>query len=220
MSAFPTTPVTPREFIEEVVPALFAEVELDERAETLEVKLGVRLEGPGGGDWTLHFVEGELGVAEGLSVDCGLTLLQSVDDWSSALWGGHPQLIADAVERFRQVADGPPIAEVVASGRPANPEALRELENLPGRIDAVIEAGDSQDAPDWSASLQIGPGPIAEAPNATLRIGAAEAEALRRGELHPLEALITGQLRLEGDLGMILQLQAIAMSASLPPPAR
>ena len=98
---------------------------------------------------------------------------------------------------------------------PSNPEALRELENLPGRIDAIIEGGTG---PDWRISIQIGPGPIEGAAKATIRIGESEAEAIRRGDLHPLEALITGQLRLEGDFALIIQLQAIAMAASLPPP--
>ena len=42
-----------------------------------------------------------------------------------------------------------------------------------------------------------------------------KAEAIRVGDLHPLEALITGQLQLDGDLGLILQLQAVAMTLSM-----
>jgi putative sterol carrier protein len=59
--------------------------------------------------------------------------------------------------------------------------------------------------------------PISDSPDASIRLDAEQAEAIRRGELHPVEALITGQLRLEGDLGLIIQLQAIAMLASPPP---
>jgi hypothetical protein len=215
MNPFPNDPVSPREFIEEIIPAFFAEMEFDERAETIDLKLGIRLEGEGGGDWTLHLIEGELGISVGMSADCALTVLQSVVDWRAGLWEGRPGLVADAVQHIK----GGHLAAQrtrAASGAPPNPEALRELESLPGRIDAIVEGGDG---PDWCIGVHIGPGPIAETPNATLRIGEAEAEALRRGDLHPLEALITGQLRLEGDLGLILQLQAIAMAASMPPPA-
>ena len=54
-----------------------------------------------------------------------------------------------------------------------------------------------------------------EEPQATITLGAAEADAIRDGSLHPLEALISGQLQLDGDLGLILQLQAVAMTLSM-----
>jgi hypothetical protein len=134
-----------------------------------------------------------------------------VTDWRSGLWEGRPGLIADAVEYARAVlATGGP---VMPPGAPRDLEAFRELEKLSGRIDAIVEG---QDEPDWGIGLKLGAGSIPETADATIRIGSQEAEALRRGQLHPLEALITGQLRLEGDLGLILQLQAIVMAASIP----
>jgi hypothetical protein len=213
MSRFPTEPVSPREFIEDVIPSLFAEWVLDEEFERLDFKLGVSLCGREGGDWTLHFIEGELGIAEGLAEDCGLTLLQSVADWRGALWEGRPGVVADSVRILTE--QGPPgLATRAGRGAPSNREAFRELETLTGRIDAIV-AGER--APDWRVGVHVGPGPIPGEPRATIRVGADQAESIRRGELHPVEALITGQLRLEGDLGLILQLQAIAMAASMPP---
>lgn len=214
MSFLPDAPVSPLEFVEEVIPSLFSEVDVDAAGEAVDLKVGIRLEGEEGGEWTLHFIEGELGVQSGLAADCGVTVLQSVEDWRSAIWEGRPQLIADGI---RELAEKGPagLAESPRPGAPGNPEALRELETLPGRIDAIV-AG--EDVPDWQVAVQIGPGPIAEEPQATLMIGSTEAEALRTGELHPLEALITGQLKLEGDLSLIIRLQAIAMAASLPAP--
>lgn len=214
MSFLPEAPVSPREFIEEVIPSLFAEVELDDEAEQVDLKVGVRLDGPEGGEWTLHFVEGELGIIDGLAPDCGLTILQSVADWRSAIWEARPGLVADGIREIAEL--GPAgLAEASRARGPGNPKALRELETLPGRIDAIV-AGEG--VPDWRIAVHIGPGPIAETPQATLMIGSVEAESLRVGELHPLEALITGKLRLEGDLGLILRLQAIAMAASMPAP--
>ena len=213
MFRFPTEPVSPREFIENVVPRLFAEWVLDEEFERVDFKLGVSLYGREGGDWTLHFIEGELGIAEGLAEDCGLTLLQSVADWRGVLWEGRPGVVADGVRILTE--QGPPgLAARVGQGAPKNPEALRELQTLTGRIDAIV-AGER--APDWRVGVHVGSGPIPGEPRATIRIGADQAESIRCGELHPVEALITGQLRLEGDLGLILQLQAIAMAASMPP---
>jgi hypothetical protein len=57
MPTFPDSPVSPRDFIEDVVPSLFAEADLDEAEEAIDLKVGVVLRGtPGdeGGEWTLH----------------------------------------------------------------------------------------------------------------------------------------------------------------------
>jgi hypothetical protein len=218
MPSFPHVPVSPREFIEEVIPALFAELELDAHAERIEFKVGLALEGETrddeGGEWTLHFIEGELGIAVGLAEDCTVTILQSTADWRAGLWEGRPRLVADAVDRLKAGLTGGLLTGETSAERP-DPAALRELEKIAGRIDAIIEG---EDEADWQIGIRVGPGPIPEAADATIRIGSEQAEALRRGDLHPVEALITGQLRLEGDLGLILQLQAIAMATSFPRP--
>jgi hypothetical protein len=211
MARLPPEPVSPRIFLEDVVPAFFAEVEIGPAERAAELKLGVCLRGEGGGEWTLHFVEGELGIVEGRASDCAITLVQSVEDWRSALWEGHPGLVADVVRRV--AAAGPTgLVPRPTSTPPRHVSALEEIRDLRGLIEGIVA---SEGGPDWRLGLLIGPGPIPEVAHATLRIGAAQAEALRRGELHPLEALITGALRLEGDLGLILQLQALAMTASM-----
>jgi len=215
MASLPSEPVSPREFMEDVVPAFFAEVELDEGERAVDFKLGVCLRGAGGGEWTLHFVEGELGIIEGRATECAITLVQSVDDWRAAIWEGRPGLVADVV---RRVAEAGPrgLAPPGLDAPPRDPAAAFEsLGNLQGMVEGIVA---SAGAADWRLAVLIGPGPVPETAHATLRIGADQAEALRRGELHPLEALITGALRLEGDLGLILQLQAMAMTASMSSP--
>ncbi len=215
MSRLPPEPVPPQEFMGVVLPALLADVEPDPSAEADDLKVGIALTGPDGGEWTLQVVDAALGIVEGRAEDCAVTLVQSVEDWRSALWEGRPELVSDLVRQSLET--GADASEVPGFGPPQNPDALRELEKLPGRIDAIL-AG--EEGHEWRVGIHVGPGPIPEAPQATIRVGAEQAEQIRRGELHPLEALITGQLRLEGDLGLILQLQAIAMAASMPPPER
>ena len=75
---------------------------------------------------------------------------------------------------------------------------------------------DPPEVPRWLPEPPRGPpGAVPETPQATITLGAAEAESIRSGALHPLEALISGQLQLDGDLGLILQLQAVAMTLSM-----
>ena len=226
MSLLPAEPVSPRVFFEDTVPSVFADLELDEAERALDLKLGVVLLDEKGGDqggaWTLHFIEGELGIHEGRAEDCDLTVIQRVGDWRAALWEGRPALIAEAVKTLSEA--GPEALRSEAGfAELRNPSALKGLSDIRGLIEIVIEGrGEDSDEPDrsgdWRLGILVGPGPIPDSPQASIRLGAAQAEAIRLGALHPLEALITGQLRLEGDLGLILQLQALAMTAAMPRP--
>ncbi len=228
MFVFPTAPVDPSVFFEESIPALFADLVLDDVERALDLCLGVVLldeeegEGGSGGEWTLHFVDGELGIQKGRGPACDFTIVQRVGDWRSALWEGRPGLIADAVAAL--VESGPAAFRPAGSGfERRRSETIKGLSDLQGLIEAVIaEDGDSdtEEQDDWRIGVQIGPGTIPETAQATIRLGADQADAIRRGDLHPVEALITGQLRLEGDLGLIIQLQALAMLASMPAPSQ
>jgi hypothetical protein len=213
MSAIPAQPVSPRVFVEDVVPALFAAVELDEAEAATELRLGVVLLGDEGGEWALHFVDGELGIASGRDERCELTLVQTVRDWRSAIWEGRPALIAEGVALVREEG-----AQALQPPRPAGggprPDPLKGISDLRGLIELRIEAEEDDAQGDWCLGVLVGEGALPESPQATIRLGMPEAEAIRVGDLHPLEALISGQLQLEGDLGLILQLQAIAMTAA------
>jgi hypothetical protein len=58
MAEFPASPMPPSEFLEEFLPRAFAEADLPEAAKGATVKLGVRLEGEGGGEWTFQIQGG------------------------------------------------------------------------------------------------------------------------------------------------------------------
>ena len=120
-------------------------------------------------------------------------------------------MIADGVARVREGGADELRPPSPPDGQP-RPDPLKGISDLRGRIEVVIEA---EEEDDWSVGVLVGPGPVPETAQATIRLGAAEADAIREGKLHPLEALITGQLQLEGDLGLILQLQAVAMTLSM-----
>jgi hypothetical protein len=54
----------------------------------------------------------------------------------------------------------------------------------------------------------VGPGEVPQTPTASLSLCADDAAALLGRELGPLEALLSGRLRLDGEVGFLLQLQA------------
>ena len=241
-SVLPDAPVAPQTFVEDVIPAFFAELELPPDARRVELRLGLVLEGPGGGEWTLHFIEGELGIEAARDPRCDLTVIQRVEDWRAALWAGRPGFVSDAVGALFGGAGERSARLARLAESSVDPSVVEELRSLRGRIELRVESGAGPSAsarwgdtdraggadapgaerpagsadPDWWLAVQLGPGPIADTADATIALAAEQADAIRRGALHPLEALITGELRLEGDLGLVLQLQALALRARLP----
>jgi hypothetical protein len=158
-----------------------------------------------------------LGIESTRRPDCDITLVQRVADWRSALWSGRPAFVSDAVQTLFAGSGAGSAPSVLPFTLVPDPRALEELRRLRGCLEIRVEAGEgSPAADDWRLGLCLGPGPIPAAPDATVQLGADQADAIHRGRLHPLEALMTGELRLEGDLGLILQIQAIALTASLP----
>lgn len=228
MSAFPAEPVPSRVFVEDVIPGLFVDLDLTPAERAVELRLGVVLTADAaddpGGEWTLHFVDGELGIESSRRLDCDITLVQRVDDWRSALWSGRPAFIADAVQSLFAAPGAMPTASGLPFTLVPEPRALEALRSVRGYLEIRVEAepgpASAESAgmrtDDWRLGICLGPGPIPDRPDATIQLGSVEADAIHRGRLHPLEALMTGELRLEGDLGLILQIQAIAMTASLP----
>jgi hypothetical protein len=214
--AFPATPVSPRELLEEWLPQAFAAAGVPPGAEALDVKLGIRLEGEGGGEWVFHLDHGRVHVARGPRDEAAFSYVQSVEDWRGALWEGRGGAIGEGAARFFQ-----PSAETPAAGQlggAPSPAALVELAKLSGMIRMVV---DGEGGASWSVAFKIGPGTIPAAATTTLILSEADAAALGRGELDPMTAFMSGRMRVEGDMTLMLQVQAIQMqvaAASAPQP--
>jgi hypothetical protein len=158
----------------------------------------------------MHFARGQLAVLRERQDACELTVVQRLADWRAALWEGRPALIAESVSALRR--GGPDALAPQQAGAPRTPAEIKGFSDIEGLIELIIS---DAAASDWRMGVRVGAGPIPEEPQATILLGAEQAELIRLGTLHPLEALMSGQLRLEGDLGLILQLQAVAMTASM-----
>jgi putative sterol carrier protein len=63
-------------------------------------------------------------------------------------------------------------------------------------------------------AFKLGPGPIPEQPTTTVSIASADADAMDRGELDPMQAFMSGKLRVAGDMGLMMQMQAIQMQVA------
>jgi hypothetical protein len=212
MAEFPASPLSPSEFFEDFLPKAFAAADLPEELRALELTLGVRLEGEGGGEWLVHLRAGSARVEPGPRASAAFTVVQSVDDWRGALWEGRGGAIGrQAAAVFR------PGARPARAGElgPPSPAALAQMQALSGLLRLCVTGGAGGD---WSVGLRLGPGEIPAEPTTTVSIRAEDADALERGDLNPLEAFMGGRIQVAGDLALLMQMQAIQMQPGAAPP--
>jgi hypothetical protein len=207
MTALPPATTSPKEFMENWLPKAIAEAGLPENAKTVEVRLGIRLEGEGGGDWIFHLRDGAVTVNPGSTEEAAFTLIQSVADWRGALWEGRGGAFGkQASGLFRP--NSPEQQAGPAGGRPMDPAALGRLQALRGMIRMIVAGGPSGD---WKVNFKLGPGPIPAEPSTTVTISADDASAMERGELDPMQAFMAGRIQIAGDMALMMQMQAATM---------
>jgi len=215
VAEFPSDPVSPQAFMDDVLPGIFAAHDLPDGAGAIDIKLGVRLEGEDGGDWLLHLADGKLDIRSGTREGALITIIQTVDDWRGALWEGRGGVFGEQAGKvFREGAVALPGAGAGGAGL-ANPGALQALDALNGVIRIVVTGGAGGD---WATGIKLGTGDIPAEPTTSVTIAAEDAEAMARGELDPMSAFMGGKVQIAGDMTLMMQMQAIAMQAAMPPP--
>ena len=202
MPELSSAPISPKEFMEEFIPSVLSEASLD--AET-DVKLGVTLEGAEGGEWVVHLSGGSFQVNAAPRDEASFTLVQTVDDWRGALWEGRGGVFgAQAAALLTRGAAGGEDED------PPNPKVLEQLAALNGLIRVTVTGGEGGD---WSTGFKLGPGELPEEPTTWIKIDAGDAEAMQSGSLDPMQAFMSGKIQVIGDMALMMQMQAIAMSA-------
>jgi hypothetical protein len=211
MAEFPASPVSPSEFLEEFLPRAFAEAELPGPVKQASAKLGVRLEGEGGGEWTFQIQDGFLRVRAEPREETAATIVQSVEDWRGALWGGRGGAIGKLASAIFRPGDRAGPGQLGGGGGMPGAKALSQLGELDGMLRMVVAGGEGGD---WQLGLKLGPGAIPEQPTATVTLTAEDAAAMERGEIDPVQAFMAGGLQVEGDVSLLMQVQAIRMQGA------
>lgn len=215
MAEFPSQPIPPAEFFESWLPKAFAEAELPPEARDAEAKLGVRLEGEGGGEWLFHIQGGAMEVRSGSRDDASFTVFQTVEDWRGALWEGRGGAFGQgAVALFKPGSQQPAAGGGMGGGMGGaapSPAALEQMRVLDGVIRMVVAGGEGGD---WSVDFKLGPGPLPAEPTTTLSMSDADSQAMARGELDAMEAFMGGHMLVTGDMALVMQVQAIQMQAA------
>jgi hypothetical protein len=211
VTEFPPRPVPPTELLERWLPRAFAEADLPDDVRRSDMRLGLCLVGSGGGEWVLQVENGALQVSAASRDDTAFTFVQSVDDWRGALWEGRGGAIGRAAAGLFRPGERAAAANAGMGGAPP-PAALEQMRSLDGLVRVVVKGGEGGD---FAVGFKLGPGAIPAQPTATLSLDAADAAAMERGELDPLAAFMAGRIRVEGDMGLVMQMQAISMQAQM-----
>lgn len=207
MTALPPPSTSPKDFFQDWLPKAYAAAPTPEAAKTVDVKLGIKLDGSGGGEWVFHMDHGKLSVAPGSAEPCAFTLIQTVDDWRGSLWEGRGGAFGkQAAAMFQPGSEGS--SSGGPGGRAMNPQAIERLGALKGVIRMVVAGGTGGD---WRVDFKLGPGPVPAEPTTTVTIQHEDAEAMSRGELDPMQAFMSGKIQIAGDMALMMQMQAASM---------
>jgi hypothetical protein len=173
--------IKPAEFFEKVVPEGFA-AEADSAAQD-DASLAYVLTGDGGGEWTLKITGGKMTV-ERAKGDALVTYTLSAKDAGDAINGRNgaaPALLL------------PPRPKNPRPGANAAVKALRGTMAL----NLTRPAGDP-----FKMEMSFNG---AATPRTTMTIAMADYVAMGEGKLNGQEAFMTGKLRVEGDMGFMMQ---------------
>jgi hypothetical protein len=110
-----------------------------------------------------------------------------------------------AAELFRPGST--PVGDPNGMGVGPTLAAVEQMRELDGVIRIIVTGGEEP----WSVAFKLGPGEIPPDPTTTLRVSQEDADKMQRGELAPMEAFMAGRIQLEGDLALLMQMQAIQM---------
>jgi hypothetical protein len=209
--------MAPSEFMEQWLPQAFAEAELPPGSESVDVKLGVKLEGEGGGEWLFHVQSGKMSVAAASRDEAVFTYVQSVEDWRGALWEGRGGAVGEQAALMFRPGQQPPAGagQMGAAGAPS-PAALQQMQALDGVIRMVVAGGEGGD---WKVDFKLGPGEIPEQPTTTLTLAHEDAVAVSQAppEQRPgmmMQFFMSGRMQVTGDMALMMQMQAIQMQAA------
>ena len=93
---------------------------------------------------------------------------------------------------------------------PVRWSALSALGALDGMIRIRVTGGE---AGDWSTGFKLGPGEVPGEPTTDIEISAEDARAMQEGTLDPMQAFMSGKIRVTGDMALMMQMQAVMMAA-------
>jgi hypothetical protein len=178
--------VTPEQFFEQLLPMGFEAQQQAGAPVPQDFTMQYLLTGPGGGEWAVTMKDGKLAARKGRH-DAVLTITTSVGDWRDAVLGRN----------------GAALSLLLPQSRPGRPDNSGRAKQIKGTIAQEL----SRDGMDPFKLEMTFNG--AAAPRSVLKMRLVDYVAMQEGRLNGQEAFMTGRLRIEGDMALMMQMAAL-----------
>ncbi len=187
--------ITPEHFFTELLPETFRENKANLPAGTKPIKTCItfRLEGEEGGAWSIAFNGDEMKCTPGENPDCVVKIVQDTKDWRSSITG-------ERGFKFRLPGDTDEgVTEFISQ------ETVEKLKTKNGSIKFVLT---NPDKGDWGITAVFGEQVHTE-PDCVISINEEDASAMRKGELNPQSAFMSGKINMVGDIRFAMEIGSI-----------
>jgi putative sterol carrier protein len=158
--------------------------------------MSFRITGQGGGDWSTLLAGGKVKVEKGLRDDALVTVVMNATNFVEAVTG-----------QLEEVMQPPPGAAANLTPAQAAAKAKENMEAVKSIIGAVGFSIEDDKKP-FAAMVKFA-GPLKDAADVTVSMERQTAVAIAKGDTNPQAAFMSGQVKIEGDLSILMMLMPL-----------
>ena len=177
--------VTPEQFFEQFMPLGFQQ-QVAEGVVPGAINIQYTLTGDGGGSWLIEIADSKMNVRKGTG-DASIAYSVTAAQWREAMSGQH----------------GSSPALIVPPQRPGRPDQSGRAMQLKGTM-ALELARDG--AEPFKVETTFG---AAATPRTVMKLRQQDYLDMQTGKLNGQEAFMTGKMKVEGDMGFLMQIAAL-----------
>jgi putative sterol carrier protein len=193
--------ITPKTFFGEWLPSQLDNFKdlIQTFSGDLSASMSVKVDGDNGGEWTVGLGGGAVNISDGLSSDSVVTIVVSEKNFVEAVTG--------QLDEYRMQPPGG------MSQGDLDPEAIKKqaadnLEVVKGISGALQFCLDDPDNP---VAVTICFGGEVKDPDCVIKVDKEDAKSMASGETNPQAAFMSGKIRIEGDMSLLMQLTPLMM---------
>lgn len=180
--------ITPAQFFEQLLPMGFQAQSAGGGAAPTDFAIQFTLTGDGGGAWNAKIHDGKMTVTPGTQ-DANLSVTLGVNDWRDAVLNRN----------------GASLGIILPANRPGKPDNSGRAKALKGTM--ALELARAEGDP-FKVELCFGGSP---APRTLLRMAIADYVGMQDGSQNGQMLFMQGKIKVEGDMGFLMQIAALNM---------
>ncbi|HUT55858.1 MAG TPA: SCP2 sterol-binding domain-containing protein [bacterium] len=193
--------ITPARFFGEWLPAQVEPFKplIQAMAGDIAFTMAIKVTGDGGGEWTVKLAGGKLEVVPGLDPAALVTLALSEKNFVQAVTGQ----LDDLRMQPQGLPKGGLTPEIIKQQAQKNIEALTQIHGL-----MEFHAEDPQRP--FMVGIKFA-GPMKDQADCVIKMDQEDIRSMVKGETNPQAAFMSGKIRIEGDMGLLMQLAPLMM---------